>query len=108
MAECCNINEKLYSKLFKAFSEKSRLRIIALLASNELTVNEIAIEVGLSQPTVSRHLGILREADLVIDRRDKQRVYYSLNKESVQTCCIGFCDCLEIKEVTENKGDNKK
>ena len=107
MVECCNIDEKLYSKLFKAFSDRSRLRIVALLASNELTVNEIAAEVGLSQPTVSRHLGILKDADLVIDKRDKQRVYYSLNKKSVQTCCVGFCDCREIKKLKEGKAKKK-
>ena len=100
MSECCNIDEKLYSRLFKAFGDRSRLKIIAFLANNELTVNEIVKKVGLSQPTVSRHLGILKDANLVIDRRDKQRIYYSLNKESVQACCIGFCDCIEAQEVT--------
>ena len=108
MDDCCNIDEKLYSKLFKAFGDQSRLKIIALLASKEMTVNDIAKAVGLSQPTVSRHLSILKDADLVVDRRDKQRVFYILNKESVQTCCFGFCDCLEIKEVTEDKGDSEK
>lgn len=106
MVECCNIDEKLYSKLFKAFGDRSRLRIVALLASNELTVNEIAKEIGLSQPTVSRHLGVLKEADLVVDRRDKQRIYYSLKKDSVLACCVGFCDRLEIQEVRP-KGSKK-
>jgi DNA-binding transcriptional ArsR family regulator len=105
MDECCNIDEKLYSRLFKAFGDKSRLRIIALLANNELTVNEIAEKIGLSQPTISRHLGILKDADLVHDRRDKQRIYYSLNKDSVQACCIGFCDCLEIQGVSEKEDE---
>jgi len=108
MDDCCNIDEKLYSKLFKAFGDRSRLKIIALLASKEMTVNDIAKAVGLSQPTVSRHLAILKDADIVIDRRDKQRIFYILNKDSVQTCCLGFCDCLEIKEVTEDKGDPEK
>jgi len=108
MDDCCNIDEKLYSKLFKAFGDKSRLKIISLLATKEMTVNDIAKAVGLSQPTVSRHLSILKDANLVVDRRDKQRVFYILNKDSVQTCCIGFCDCLEIKEVTEDGDDLKK
>ncbi|UCE65159.1 MAG: winged helix-turn-helix transcriptional regulator [Candidatus Zixiibacteriota bacterium] len=108
MDDCCTIDEKLYSRLFKAFGDKSRLKIIALLASKEMTVNDIAKAVGLSQPTVSRHLGILKDANLVVDRRDKQRVFYTLKKDSVQTCCTGFCDCLEIKEVTGKKEDNKK
>ena len=85
-----------YTKYFKAFGDPSRFRIIRLLSGKEMSVNDIADAVGLSQPTVSRHLAILREADVVIDRRDGQQVYYSLNKNAVQTCCSGFCDCLEI------------
>lgn len=106
--ECCNIDEKLYSKLFKAFGDKSRLRIIAIVAAKEVTVNDITEKVGLSQPTVSRHLAILKDAGIVIDRRDKQRIFYSLNKDSVQACCIGFCDCLEIEEVRAKKPSRKK
>ncbi len=87
---------KKYTKYFKAFGDPSRFRIIRLLSSREMSVNEIAEKVGLSQPTVSRHLAILREADVVIDRRDGQQVYYSLNKGAVQSCCDGFCNCLEI------------
>ena len=98
--DCCKIDEKRYSKLFKAFGDKSRLRIIAIVADNELTVNEITEKIGLSQPTVSRHLAILKEAGIVSDRREKQRVFYALNKESVQACCLGFCNCLEIEGVT--------
>lgn len=103
MDECCNINEKKYSKYFKAFGDQSRLRIMAIIAFKEMTVNDIAEAVGLSQPTVSRHLSILKEAEVVFDRRDKQRVYYSLNKNSVQACCSGFCDCLEVPKKRGRK-----
>ncbi len=85
-----------YTKYFKSFGDPSRFRIIRLLSGKEMSVNDIADAVGLSQPTVSRHLAILREADVVINRREGQQVYYSLNKNAVQTCCSGFCDCLEI------------
>ncbi len=90
------MNEKKFSKYFKAFGDPSRLKIIMLLSGKELTVNEIVDKIGLSQPTVSRHLSILREAEVVFDRRDGQQVFYSLNKQSVGSCCCGFCDCLEI------------
>lgn len=90
------MNEKAYSKYFKAFGDPTRLRILALLAGGELTVNKIVKAVGLSQPTISRHLSILREAEIVVDRRDGQQVFYSLNKVSVESCCSGFCDCLSI------------
>jgi DNA-binding transcriptional ArsR family regulator len=92
----CNIDEKAYSKYFKAFGDASRLHIIGLLAGGEMAVGEIVDAMELSQPTISRHLAILREADIVLDRRDGQRVFYSLNRDVVENCCSGFCDCLMI------------
>ena len=101
------MDEKKYSKYFKAFGDPSRLKIISILSAKEMTVNEIVDQMNLSQPTVSRHLAILREAEVVIDRRDGQKVYYSLNKNTVQTCCTGFCDCLAIP-VPRTKKIKKK
>ena len=103
----CNIDEKAYSKYFKAFSDPSRLRILGLLSGGEMTVTDIVEAMSLSQPTVSRHLAILREAEAVIDRRDGQRVFYSLNRDTVESCCAGFCDCLMIP-VKKNPGKSKK
>ena len=90
------MDTRAFSKSFKAFGDPSRLKILSLLAAGEMTVNEIVAQVGLSQSTISRHLAILREADAVIDRRDGQQVFYSLNRKSVQDCCSGFCGCLMI------------
>lgn len=90
------MEEKRYSKFFKAFGDPSRLRILMLLSSKEMSVNDIAEGVGLSQPTVSRHLAILREADIVADRRDGQNVFYRLNQLTVENCCCGFCTTLKI------------
>ncbi|MCP4569615.1 MAG: winged helix-turn-helix transcriptional regulator [FCB group bacterium] len=107
MIDKCNMDEKKFSKYFKAFGDPSRLKIISILAAKEMTVNEIVDQMNLSQPTISRHLAILREAEVVIDRREGQNVYYSLNKNSVQTCCTGFCDCLAIP-VPRTKKMKKK
>lgn len=102
------INEKAYSKYFKAFGDPTRLRILALLSSREMTVSEIVSRIGLSQPTISRHLGILRDAEVVKDRREGQSVYYSLNKGAVEGCCTGFCDCLEIHIKTDKSEKKEK
>ena len=103
-----NLDDRSFSKYFKAFSDQSRLKILKLLTSKELTVNEIVAKIGLSQPTVSRHLGILREAGVVIDRRDGQKVYYGLNKGAVQNCCEGFCSCLMIRIEPEKPAKSSK
>jgi len=102
------MDERSFSRYFKAFSDPTRLRILGLLAVKEMTVNEIVKEIKLAQPTISRHLGILREAEVVRDRREGQQVFYSLNKISVSDCCTGFCDCLEIKVVDGRKDEKAK
>lgn len=89
--------DKKLVKYFRAFGDRTRFRILTLLADREMTVNEITDKIGLSQPTVSRHLGILRDVEAVIDRREGQNVYYSLNKRAVESCCSGMCDFLELR-----------
>lgn len=97
------MDTKQYSKYFKAFSDRSRLRILGLLAGKEMTVNEIVAVVGLSQSTVSRHLSVLRDSGIVDDRRQGQMVICSLNKETIKGCCMGFCDCFEAPKKSKKK-----
>jgi DNA-binding transcriptional ArsR family regulator len=97
------LNAQSFSKYFKAFGDPTRLKIIMFLSDGELTVNEIVKKVELSQPTISRHLAILRQANVVIDRREAQQVFYSLNKSSIESCCSGFCCCLAIPSKPEKK-----
>src|SRR3954463_16681027 len=64
--------------LFKALGDKTRLRILALLGSNEVCVCHIHDTLGLPQPTVSRHLAYLRRAGLVDVRRDGVWMHYQV------------------------------
>ena len=62
-----------------ALAEPTRARILDLLCERERSVSEIVDEFELSQPAVSQHLKVLREADLVIARVDAQRRVYRIN-----------------------------
>jgi ArsR family transcriptional regulator, arsenate/arsenite/antimonite-responsive transcriptional repressor len=66
------------SRLFRALGDETRLRIVALLAHGELCVCHLERALGLAQPNVSRQLGILRSAGVVVSRRDGTWVYYAL------------------------------
>ena len=66
------------TKLFRALGDETRVRIVALLAHGELCVCHVEKALELSQPNVSRHLGILRMAGIVDARRDGTWVYYKL------------------------------
>jgi ArsR family transcriptional regulator, arsenate/arsenite/antimonite-responsive transcriptional repressor len=63
-------------KVFKALSEETRLRIIKLLDQGELCVCDIVAALGMSQPKVSFHLNVLKEAGLVSDRRQGKWTHY--------------------------------
>jgi len=63
---------------FKALADKTRLRILALLGSNEVCVCHIHDSLGLPQPTVSRHLAYLRRIGLVAARRDGVWMHYQV------------------------------
>jgi len=65
-------------RLFKALSDETRLRILALLSHGELCVCDLIEILDLPQSTVSRHLAYLRNSDLVNDRRQGIWMYYRL------------------------------
>jgi ArsR family transcriptional regulator len=69
------------TKLFRALGDETRLRIVALLSHGELCVCHIEKALDLSQPNVSRQLGILRAAGVVDGRREGTWVYYALAKQ---------------------------
>lgn len=72
----------------KAIADETRQKIMALLCCNWLCVSDVVDRLGnISQPTVSHHLGILREADLAHTRREGKQIFYSLNQETVAVCC---------------------
>jgi DNA-binding transcriptional ArsR family regulator len=70
--------------VFEIIAEPNRRAILNLLASSEQSVGELERELGMSQPTVSKHLRVLREAGFVEATIDAQRRVYRLNPEPLQ------------------------
>jgi len=68
-------------KFFRALSDPSRLRIIALLEKQELSVNEIQEITRMGQSRISTHLSHLQDASMLRSRRDGKRTFYKLNQE---------------------------
>ena len=66
---------------YAALAEPSRRRILDLLRRRERSVGDLVERIGLSQPGVSKHLRVLREAGLVDVRRDGRRRWYSLRPQ---------------------------
>lgn len=71
----------------KALADETRQKIMGLCCCGWLSVNEIVAQIHVTQPTVSHHLAILREAGLVNAREEGKQTFYSLNQEKVAFCC---------------------
>jgi ArsR family transcriptional regulator len=69
------------ARLFRALGDETRMRLVALLSSGELCVCHLVAAVDAPQPTVSRHLAILRSAGVVRHRRAGGWVYYALAEQ---------------------------
>jgi DNA-binding transcriptional ArsR family regulator len=90
------------NEVFKAVSDKTRRVILQLLRNKDMTAGEIAEHFNISKPSISHHLNILKQAGLVMDERQGQNIYYSLNTTVFQDLLqwvVGFVD----KEAENNE-----
>lgn len=69
------------SLAMKAIAHPLRLKILCVLAGNELSVQEIVDNVGTSQSNISQHLAILRDKGVLATRKDANRVYYRIGDQ---------------------------
>lgn len=93
-------------ELFRAFSDRTRLRILNVLRDGELCVGDLVAVLGIPQPTASRHLAQLRESGLVETRRQGLWCFYRLAKaeERFHARLLGcLASCFE--EVPELAAD---
>jgi ArsR family transcriptional regulator len=72
-------------RVFFGFADKTRLKILKLLAGQELCACEVMAALGLTQPTTSHHLGIMERAGLVATRREGKWVFFRLADPRVET-----------------------
>lgn len=75
-------NEK-NARIFKAFCDANRLTILSLLQSGEKCACKLLEELNIGQPTLSHHMKILCDAEIVVGRKEGKWTYYSFNPEGV-------------------------
>lgn len=94
-------------ELHKAMADETRLRILCVLqALGELCVCDVEAGLDITQSRASRHLNQLRQAGLVVDRRDGAWVYYRIAEPlspAAQACLKGLRDALQTS--AQNKRD---
>ena len=89
------------TEFFKLVSDETRLRIIVLLAQEDLYVCQIYGILNLSQPKVSKHLSKLRDLNYVVDEREEKYIRYSLNlkDEVIKNLVQDIVDNIEKYDV---------
>ena len=95
--------------LLKVIADPTRLRLLAILSREELSVAELQEILGMSQSRISSQLAVLRQADLVTDRRDGKKSFYSLKsrldaaqRELLETAIKSVASSSELTEDAEN------
>ncbi len=95
------------TNLFKALSDETRLRIIKLLEHGELCVCDIVAALDMIQPKVSFHLGVLKEAGLLKDRKQGRWTHYRLDDSDYFRRFL-LLSVLEKVADDEVRGDKKR
>ena len=83
---------------YKAIADDTRRKILEFLSEGETAAGEIASKFDISKPAISNHLKILKEADIVSERKVKQNRLYSLNNVEIDGMKY-FLDSLKVKET---------
>ncbi|HET9883188.1 MAG TPA: metalloregulator ArsR/SmtB family transcription factor [Candidatus Binatia bacterium] len=96
-------------RTIKALGDPLRLRVLAAVSQEELTVGEVQEIVGSVQSSVSRNLAILREAGFIQDRKEGTNVYFSARRDMPATAQELFKSLrARIKDLPEAKGDRAR
>jgi DNA-binding transcriptional ArsR family regulator len=87
------------TSVFRALADPTRRQILQDLRTGELSAGEIAANFPISGPSISRHLTVLRFAGLVIERREANRIYYSLVEERLAVTVGNYLSSVCPKQV---------
>ena len=81
-SRCCDFDD-----FVKVMADETRQRILTLLQTGEMSVSELKEHFVVTQPTISHHLALLRQANLVLTRRAGKQVFYRANPACIAECC---------------------
>jgi DNA-binding transcriptional ArsR family regulator len=85
--------------VFKALADPTRRQILQDLRQGELTAGEITSCFTISAPSISRHLSLLKNAGLVAERRDANRIYYALVEDRLAVCVGQFLSTVCPEQI---------
>lgn len=96
------------SAVFRALADPTRRQILQQLKRGELSAGEIADSFTISGPSISRHLSILRSAELIVERRDGNRILYQLQPDRLASAVGDFLSAVCPTEVLQRRNARRK
>lgn len=93
------------AKVFKAFCDEKRLRILELLQTGEKCACKLLEELDISQPTLSHHMKILCDSGAVTGRREGKWTHYSLSARGIERAGALLASLTAAKTLCENMGE---
>lgn len=84
------------NRVYRALGDPTRRRILALLRERDMTAGEVAAQFELSWPTISGHLSILKEADLLQADRVGSTITYRLNVSVLEEALMALMDAFKL------------
>ncbi|HVX59462.1 MAG TPA: autorepressor SdpR family transcription factor [Pirellulales bacterium] len=86
------------NEVFKALADPTRREILRLLSQGEKSAGELAERFEMSKPSMSHHFTVLKQADLVRQRREGQQIFYSLNTTVMEDVMAWLWDLFGAKQ----------
>lgn len=99
------------AKIFKALGDPTRLKIVKLLSVRELCICELVATLDMSQPRISQHVKVLKQAGIVVERRHRQNSYLNINKEVLKNSALVPLKALmqaDLSEIPEFREDYQR
>lgn len=87
-----------FAKTFKALADPERRKILELLKEGAMSAGDIASNFSITQATVSYHLKVLKEADLIFEKKDKNYVYYQLNASVLEELMLWMANLRGVDD----------
>lgn len=95
------------SRIFRALADPTRRQILQELKGGELAAGEIGSRFPISGPSISRHLSILKAADLVSERRQGNKIFYRLEHDRIATAMGDFLSTVCPTQVLHRRRARK-
>ena len=97
------MDERKTALIFKAFCDENRIRILKLLCSGEKCACKLLDELSISQPTLSHHMKILCDSEIVLGRKEGKWMHYSISSEGVKAVQDSLAALTTVNPTCENE-----